>query len=266
MPLQWLAETGLVGAVLAIAALVLLLAAGVRRGAGRPARRAQSARSRCSPPPAAYAVHCLYDWDWDIPAVTLPVLFALGVLSGSIDRAGRRTGPGVEGALRRRQSRTAECASTRGGHCLCLVALSAALPSNRRDAGRRRDRDRRRRIDHSLTNAATAARLAARLDPLSDAGHRAEATIALRQGQPHRARAIPPRRCSARAQRHCGWGNLAYVELALGDAAAGRRAAQRALELDPRGTFTGTLPGAVAAAGTLRATPPQGSASSVSTP
>jgi hypothetical protein len=123
VPLQWLAETGAVGALLGILGWVLLLAAGIRGVRRRPIGPERLLAGAMLAGAAAYAIHALYDWDWDIPGVTLPALVLLGVLVGSSsnrqsDPGRAPPGPGVRalllGAL---------------ALCLCTFAVSATLPS-----------------------------------------------------------------------------------------------------------------------------------------
>ena len=104
VPLQFLAETGIVGALLALGCSTLLLTAAagaVRRAGGRirPAALGLLAAA------LAYAVHSLYDWDWDIPALTIPALLFLGTLVGARGRAERA----------RRPARAAVARSEHGG-------------------------------------------------------------------------------------------------------------------------------------------------------
>ena len=117
-----------------------------------------------------------------------------------------------------------------------------------------------------LGAAAAAARQAAQLDPLSDAGPLAAATIALHEGQRQRARADLLDAISRAPSDPQAWADLAYVETALGRSADGRRASQRARELDPLGTFTSSLAGALSATGAVLAVPPADSASGSQTP
>jgi O-Antigen ligase len=78
VPLQFLTEGGLIAAILGLSALGLLGAAAVTtyREASGPDRGARLVLLAVA---AAWAVHSLYDWDWEIPAVTLPALAALAV-------------------------------------------------------------------------------------------------------------------------------------------------------------------------------------------
>ncbi|MDX6668654.1 MAG: hypothetical protein QOK04_2034, partial [Solirubrobacteraceae bacterium] len=90
VPLQFLAETGAVGALLAMGGLVLLLVAAWRvvRRTAEPARRGLTAALTAGA--AAWLVHGLYEWDWDFPGVLIPGLVFLGVVAGS--SGARRSG------------------------------------------------------------------------------------------------------------------------------------------------------------------------------
>ncbi len=74
--LQSLAELGIVGFV-----LILLVVLGHARAAWPRASAAPTARSTrpCSPPRLAWAVHQAFDWDWQMPAVTLGVFMLAGL-------------------------------------------------------------------------------------------------------------------------------------------------------------------------------------------
>jgi hypothetical protein len=78
LPIQFLAETGIVGFLLAAGAVVLGLLAAVRRIVGE--RDDRMAAVALALVPAAYGLHGLIDYDWDFVAVTAPALFAAGVL------------------------------------------------------------------------------------------------------------------------------------------------------------------------------------------
>lgn len=90
VPLQLLAETGLVGALLGLGGLGLLAwaaAARLRLAAGR--ERRYVAALACAA--LAWGIHMWFDWDSDIPGVTLPLLVFLGVLAARP--------PGASGAV-----------------------------------------------------------------------------------------------------------------------------------------------------------------------
>ena len=88
VPLQFLAETGLVGFLLAMAGLGLLFVGAVgavRRIVPGPQRGLAAALLGAS---GAWLVHGFFDWDWDIPGVTLPALAFMGLLCALGGRAG----------------------------------------------------------------------------------------------------------------------------------------------------------------------------------
>jgi hypothetical protein len=255
VPLQWLAETGLVGALLALLAFGLLIAAvtvAVRR-VSDPRRRLLMAAMLGGG--IAWAVHAGYDWDWDIPAVTLPAMLLMGVLAGA---AAPRRGPAPWTTTAGAPARLGALALLTLG--LCVYALSATLPSlAASDAG-----------DALVTaagsspsatqDAAHEAALASRLDPLSDAGPRAQASLALRTGQMGRAQGYLLEAVRREPDDAGAWTSLAYVSLRLGDKTLGQHAAERALALDPRGQATRGLIADVFSTEDLLSTPPQDSA------
>src|SRR5207302_2826662 len=123
VPLQLMAETGIVGAVLAVTGFLLLL-----RAAASCARRRLSGSTRLLggallAGAVAYGVHSLYDWDWNIPAVTLPAFLFMGVLCGA------RRGASAPGITPRPSATARVLALGSLALWLCAFALSAALPS-----------------------------------------------------------------------------------------------------------------------------------------
>ena len=81
-PLQFLAETGLVGALLAVGA-VGAAALAVRRTLGRLGADERPAALALAIGLAVYLAHSLVDWDWDFLAVSVPAFAVLGVLLGA---------------------------------------------------------------------------------------------------------------------------------------------------------------------------------------
>ncbi len=79
--LETLAELGLVGLLVLAAALVVPLAGAVRR---RHAPLIAVAAGGYG----MWLVHAVYDWDWELPAATLPAL----ICAGSVLAAGRTRG------------------------------------------------------------------------------------------------------------------------------------------------------------------------------
>ena len=228
VPLQWLAETGLVGALLAVGGYGLLLAGGVgvvRRTTGT--ERALAAALLAGA--VAYAVHAFYDWDWDMPGVTFPVLVFLGVLAGSGSGRWTRGGP-------RRPAEIRGLALAACTFLLCVYALSAVLPSLAAtkasvaltQAGATSSRA-------ALEHAEATALLASRLDPLSDDGLKAAASISDYLGEPAQARAYLLQAVRRDPSDELAWADLTDVELELRDVRATRQGTERVLQLDPRG-------------------------------
>jgi hypothetical protein len=256
VPLQFLAETGIVGALLALGGYGLLLAAGVgtvrRRepGSGRMLAAAVLAGA------IAYAVHAWYDWDWDIPGVTLPALVFLGVLAGARAKVTASTalpGPSATARVIGLGAMTL---------VLCVFAASAALPSL--SAGMAKDAlvAASSASPARLGHAQATAELAARLNPLSDDGLKSAATVASHRGDPARARAYlldAVRRAPSDVQ---AWAQLANIELQLGDPHGALRAAGRVLALDPESKLSRSL----ASQANQQATPPNASPSATGTP
>jgi len=271
VPLQFLAETGLVGAALALAAAGLLLAGAV--GSVRAVRsvRAETEEHERLLAAAllagvvAYAVHELYDWDWDIPGVTIPVLLFLGVLGGSLARrrrgdrqggevAGPRSGVGV--VLLRALALVAAALG------VAAFALSVVIPRVAAHAASQALVSASTASSPQLRDALNSARAASRLDPLSDAGLRAASTISLHLGQRAQARRYLLAAVARDPSDGAAWQELAYEDFALRDDREALAAARRARALDPEGT----IPVALAQAAMLTLGPPSGSATAVGTP
>lgn len=258
VPLQFLAETGIVGALLAACGLGLMIATGVRA----VRLRGGAERLLCAALLAGlltYAVHTLYDWDWDIPGVTLPAILLAGVLAGS---AGRRQSSDPPPAVRPAGGATRALGLAATTALLCVFALSGVVVSVA--AGRASSAlvgassASRGTLRHDLATAESAARL----DPLSDAGLLAAATISLHLGAPERARAYLLDAVRRDPEDVRTWEELVSTEVQLGDAANVVRAVQRVAELDPMGTATEALLREVE----LRRAPPGRSATRRPTP
>ncbi len=252
VPLQWLAETGVIGALLALLGYGLLLAASVGAVRRRASSRERLLMAAMVGAAAAFALHACYDWDWDIPAVTLPVLLFLGVLVGSEGRSRSEPTNSARPWLRLTMLGSLTLS-------LCVFALSAALPSLAASDASSAILAAAGNSPGALQSARQQAALASDLDPLSDAGPRAQATIAQRQGQLGQARAFLLEAVRREPSDSAAWGSLAYTDLVLGNTAAGTRAAARSLALDPRGQAAGTFAGHVAASADLLQLPPKNS-------
>jgi hypothetical protein len=251
MPLQFLAETGLVGTILVLGGFALLFVSGVRTVRSRsPGERLIAAALLGGA--VAHAVHSAYDWDWDIPAVTIPAIAFLGALAGARGRTPPRAwGSGVRalglGAL---------------ALFMSAFALSAGLPSLAATKASSSLIAASSSSQGELQRAQSSAALAGSLDPLSDAGQRAEATIAIHRAQWARARGYLLNAINRNPTDPQAWAQLEEVDLVLGHVASAMADAQRLLALDPLG-MSAQL---VAQQANLSVAPPNDSASASATP
>jgi O-antigen ligase len=253
VPLQFLAETGIVGAGLAIGAFGLLLAtatAAVRRLATGRERLLAAALLAGA---ATYIVHALYDWDWAIPGVTLPALVFLGVLAGS---AARSDAAGGRPTLWRGLALVGVTLT------LCLIAFSGVLPSLAASRAGDALLAAAQGTPAALSSAASEARQASSFDPLSDQGLLVETTIAIKRKQLGAARADIVQAIGREPTDMTAWEQLFGVELRLGNARAQLAVAQRMLALNPFDKFARGL----ADQDQLRSTPPDDSATAITTP
>ena len=219
VPLQWLAETGLVGAVLALAALTALLAAALAR-----IREVGPYAAALWAGGAAWVAHSLYDWDWDIPGVTVPMLIGLGVVAArpAVRAAPWRT-PGARGA-----------ALAGMVVALVLAGVSVALPALAEErTAAALERAGGEASDAALADAAATAEFAASLNPLAVEPLFAAASIAERRGRLDEARRLLLRAAERQPDNADPWFRLLRIDLARLDRASLRRAAQRVVELDP---------------------------------
>ena len=200
-------------------------------------------------------MHALYDWDWDIPAVTLPALLFLGVLAG----ARRRDALAAQAP---RPSATARTLSLGALTLwLCAFALSAALPSLAAGRAAAALVKASSTSPAALRSARSSAALASDLDPLSDAGLRVEATIALRRARLELARAYLMQAVARDPTDVEAWAQLGQVYALIGDTRGADRAARRLLALDPRGPWVQVL-----ARLQLLSAPPAASVTAIQTP
>ena len=256
VPLQWLAETGLVGFALAIGAWLLFLKttlAAVRRQSAEHHWAAAALMAAV----IAYSLHCFYDWDWDIPGVTLPILVALGVLIGaSAAPPGQAFRPhAILTPTRKLAGLTAIVAG------LCVLATSAVLPSIAASKASEALLAASYGTRASVTQAAQDAQAAARIDPLSDGGLTASASIAEQLDQLQIARGDLLEALHREPDDISAWTSLLGLDSLFRDWVPAVNAAQRLLELDPEmsGTQRANVLNAARAA-TLAEAPPEDSA------
>jgi hypothetical protein len=235
VPLQFLAETGIVGAALGIGGVALLLAAGigtVRRLPATGQERLLAAALLAGM--VTYAVHALYDWDWDIPGVTLPALVFAGVLAGA---RGRRVA--VASAPQPRSGAGVRALALAAlTLVLCVFVASGALPSIAASEARSALVTAAGSSPSALASAEASAELASRLDPLSDAGLLAQATIAEHRRRFDQVRVYLTRATTRNPSDLAAWRYLAGFSQQIGDTAGLRAAASRLIRLDPLGGVT----------------------------
>jgi hypothetical protein len=257
VPLQFLAETGVIGVVLGVGAFLLLVAGGIKMVRARPPGSDRLAAAALLGGALGYGIHCLYDWDWNIPALSLPAFLFLGVVAGRpwVGLVGR--GPRTD---RWRAARAWSGAGRRalslGGLtvCLCLFVLSVELPQLASDKASAALVAASSSSASAVRSAQTEAALASRLDPVSDSGLLAEAAVALHRSQPARARVYLRQAVTRDPSDPQAWRLLSQVEYGLGD----RQwivAVQRAVDLDPMGQYAQSI-----VAGQLRQAAPGSSA------
>ncbi|HYI37490.1 MAG TPA: O-antigen ligase family protein, partial [Thermoleophilaceae bacterium] len=179
VPLEFLTETGLVGALLALGGLGLLGLAALRGVRARAPGPEKAFACALLAGVFAWSLHIWVDWDWEIPGVTLGVLIALGVLA-----AAPPTG-GPPAMVRERRERGPALAL--GAAALFAVAASAALPAVSQSLTSAALSDAARNTAADLASGERKAALAKRLNPLSAEPLFVQASIAERGNQPRKA-------------------------------------------------------------------------------
>ncbi len=256
MPLQFLAETGIVGTLLVSGALGFLLLSALERVRAMAAGRERDVAVALFAGAAGWLVHGLVDWDWDIPGVTVPALLFLGVLVGGPWRP--RAGP----AALRSQTGTRGVLLALACVAVGLLVVSAALPLA---ADRKASSAPAVSPDASpaeLERAAAQADLAARLDPTAVRPLFAAAAIAEGRGRLLDARRFLLEAVDRQPYSTFAWQRLLELALKTADRPGARAAARRLLQLDPIGSGTRALAGRLA----LFEVPVSGSPTATGTP
>jgi hypothetical protein len=245
VPLQFLAETGLIGLLLAFGGLGVLLWVAfsrVREMTRWPLDRERELAVALLAGTCGWLAHGFYDWDWDIPGVVFPAMLFLGVLASA---------PGGGSAERRSThaprvvfvdpSRMPGMSSSRGlGVAFATLALaayvaSAVFPSwsDSKATSAQAAIGEGNPTPGELQHAAAQAHIAARLDPLSVEPLFVSSVIAQRRQRLPDAvnalnQAVGRQPDNARA-----WSQLALIALTTGDRGAFERASLHALAVDP---------------------------------
>ncbi len=262
VPLQFLSETGVIGAGLALGGLGFLLFAALARVRAMGSGRERDVAVALFAGAVAWAVHGLVDFDWDIPGVTIPALLFLGVLAaipvrrdeGAPGGAGR-PGSGPPGP--RLAALALACV------VLGLVMVSALLPAWADSKASGALAVNTQAAEGELQHAAAEAEAGASLDPTSVRSLLAAADLAQNRG-----RLLDARRYLLDAVRRqpyslIAWRRIMRLALVTADRRGARAAAKRLLELDPIGT-RGTLP--LVSRLVLFQVPASGSATATGTP
>lgn len=231
VPLQFLAEVGAVGAVLGLGGLLLLGFAALGR------LRIASGRDRLytvllGAGAAVWSIHMFVDWDWEIPAATMPMLVFLGVLAAKpIEHAD-------PDAPRRRVGAWTRAALLFGaGLAFVAIALSTLLPwiSDHRtsEAAAAASRGTPKDLDEAARLSASAADLnPAAIEPLFIG-----AAVAERRNQFARASELIHEAIERQPDNPAVWVRAARFETLAGNYQAGLRSAERFAELDPFNGF-----------------------------
>jgi hypothetical protein len=232
VPLQFLAETGLVGAALALGGLGLLgwaAATRLRQAQGRE-RRYVAALACAS---LAWGVHMWFDWDSDIPGVTLPLLIFLGVLAarppGAADAVEALPPPddvrapvGPRGA-----------GLLAGALILAALATSAYLPWLADDKAAEATLLSTVRDEGTLAEAAKRADEAMQLNPLSIDPVAAAIAIAEKRGRFEEVADLIEEGVDRQPENPDVWLRAYAVQHFVDDAPARIASVRRLLELDP---------------------------------
>jgi tetratricopeptide (TPR) repeat protein len=232
VPLQFLAETGIVGAALALGGLGLLgwaAAARLRQASGR--ERRYVAALACAA--LAWGIHMWFDWDSDIPGVTLPLLVFLGVL------AARPLGaPDAVEAVRPPDDVRAP-AGPRGAGLLAGALILAALATSAYLPWLADDKTAEATLlsavgdEKILAEAAKRADEAMQLNPLSIEPVAAALAIAQKRGRFEEAADLIEEAVDRQPENPEVWLRAYALQNFIDDASARIASVRRVLELDP---------------------------------
>jgi hypothetical protein len=261
VPLQFLAETGIVGAVLGMGALGFLLFAALARVRGMAAGRERDLAVALFAGAVAWLIHGVVDFDWDIPGVTIPALVFLGVLAAVPVRREARS---PLATVARDGGPVAARAAALAVICLALglVIVSALLPAWADSKATDALAVTTHAGEPELQNAAAEAEAGARLDPTAVSSLLAAADLAQNRGRLVDARRYLLQAADRQPYDATVWRRLLGLALDTADRPGARAAARRLLELDPIGPGTLALVGRLV----LFSVPASGSPTATGTP
>jgi hypothetical protein len=264
VPIQFLAETGIVGTAMWVGAIVLLLLAVLYRVRSLPPGRERDLAGAIFAAGVAWTLHTLYDWDWDIPGATLPAMVLLGVVAARPPRE-RGHGHGLAAAFEvPLPARARPFQLSAATLLVCAFAMSALLPSwsHGKSIDALAKAGSRGVTKGQLQDAAAEADLASRLNPLAVDPLFAAETIAERRRRLSEARKFLLDAVDRQPQNRTAWFRLALLAAQMNDPAGFKQAAYKALALDPN---AGVVRGLAVRAEGFAALPNQ-SASATGTP
>jgi O-antigen ligase len=263
VPLQFLAETGVVGATLGMGALGFLLFAALARVRSMRAGRERDLAVALFAGAVAWLVHGFVDFDWDIPGVTVPALLFVGVLVAIPARRDARGAVGVSaadqpgGAVGPRAAALALACVVLG-----VVMVSALLPEWADSKASSALAISTTAREPELRDAAAKAEASARLDPTAIRSLLAAADLAQNRGRLLDARRYLLQAVDRQPYSVTAWRRLMNLALDTADRRGARAAARRLLELDPIGKGTLALVGRLV----LFSVPASGSPTATGTP
>jgi hypothetical protein len=261
--LQFLAETGVVGAALAMGAFAFLLFAALARIRGMMEGRERDIAVALFAGACAWLLHGFVDFDWDIPGVTIPALLFLGVLVAVPVRREDRTPPPALGSG---SPAVAPRAAALALACvvLGLVIVSAWLPQWADSKATSALAISTNAKEPELRRASATAQTGSRLDPTAVRSLIAAADLAQNRGRLLDARRYLLQAVDRQPYNLTAWRRILLLALDTADRRGANAAAQRLLELDPIGIRDGTL--SLAGRATLFGIPAAGSPTATGTP
>jgi hypothetical protein len=261
VPLQFLAETGIVGAALGMGALGFLLFAAFARVRAMPDGRERDIAVALFAGAVAWLVHGVVDFDWDIPGVTIPALVFMGVLvaipARREDGSALATTPPDGGPVAGRAAALVVVCLLLG-----LVVVSALLPSWANSKATSALAVTTQAAEPELESAAAEADAGARLDPTAIASLLAAADLAQNRGRLVDARHYLLQAVDRQPYSAVAWRRLLLLAKATADRRGAKAAAERLLALDPLGKGTLALVGQLV----LFSVPANGSPTATGTP
>ena len=239
--LQFLAETGVVGAALAMGSFAFLLFAALARIRGMTEGRERDIAVALFAGACAWLLHGFVDFDWDIPGVTIP---ALAVPRRARRGTGAPRGPHAAAApLGSGSAAVAPRAAALALACvvLGLVIVSAWLPQwadSKANSALAISTDAK---EPELRKASATAQTGSRLDPTAVRSLLAAADLAQNRGRLLDARRYLLQAVDRQPYNLTAWRRILLLALDTADRRGANAAAQRLLELDPIGIRDGTL-------------------------